>query len=59
MEVKSFMQINELLLKNKTISMYSLKFVMLGELGSRTLAEGLAKNTTVKVNLNILHFSHN
>lgn len=49
LEAKSFVRINDMLQRNKTLKHLSVNLVMLGELGARTMAEGLAKNTTVKV----------
>jgi hypothetical protein len=39
---------------NKVLKHLSINCVMLGDLGARTVAEGFAKNNTVKVKKNIL-----
>jgi len=49
LEVKSFIQLNELLLKNNNITHLSLNFVMLGEHGSHTITNGLALNHSVTI----------
>jgi len=53
MEAKSFLQLNELLMKNNNINFLSLNFVMLGELGSQTISKGLSSNSTV-TNLSVV-----
>lgn len=49
LEAKSFLRINDMLQRNKTLKHLSVNYVMLGDLGARTVSEGFAKNNTVKV----------
>eukprot|EP01127_Copromyxa_protea_P012753 TRINITY_DN3343_c0_g2_i1.p1 TRINITY_DN3343_c0_g2~~TRINITY_DN3343_c0_g2_i1.p1 ORF type:complete len:796 (+),score=176.24 TRINITY_DN3343_c0_g2_i1:42-2429(+) len=48
LEAKSFLRLNDMLQRNKTLKHLSINYVMLGDLGARTVAEGFAKNNTVK-----------